>query len=443
MLIHETIKQQAQQDPTKTVLINGEEKISYQELNQQITTIASKLATLTNLQDKIIIKLANPIEELVYFLGASKAGLASVLVATDLPEKNYQNIIQRINPKLIINQDFTLPQQMSNKLPTVEDKHLFLGALSSGSTGQPKIIWRNHRSWVSAFAHQSRLFNLDSSARLLLVGPLVYTGNLNSAIHLIYEGGTIVFAESNFPNSWLKDIVEYNISALFMVPAHYRILIKRLKEPLQRIKSLVGTGAKLDTATVKKLQNYFPKAQICQYYGASELGHVSYALAKDMIEKPDTVGRIFPEVTAWTEDNLVWVKSPYLATDYQPQATANDLGKINEDNYLYLFGRADDIINQGGVKINLNQIKETLTNYSKIDQAAVISLDNQLKGKEVAVAIVTDDTTLTKQEVRDFCQTNLAKDKQPQKILFLEKMPRTKVGKIDRNKLSKLFRKLP
>ncbi|GAB6099891.1 hypothetical protein JCM16358_17700 [Halanaerocella petrolearia] len=442
MLIHETIKQHAQQNPTKACLINGQKKVSYQELNQQVTTIASKLTTLTQLQDKIIIKLANPIKELLYLLGAAKAGLTSVLIDTELPAKNYQNIIQRIDPKIIIDQQFRLPQQKADKLPTVKDDYLFLGALSSGSTGEPKIIWRNHKSWVSAFPHQSELFNLDNSDRLLLVGPLVYTGNLNSAIHLIYEGGTIVFSESNFPNRWLTDIAKHNISALFMVPAHYRILIKRLKEPIQHIKSVVSTGAKLDISTVKQLQHYFPKAQICQYYGASELGHVSYALAEDMIKKPDTVGKIFPEVTAWTKDNLVWVKSPYLATSYQPQATANDLGRIDEDNYLHLFGRADDVINQGGVKVNLNHIKEILTNYPKIDQTAIISLNNQLKGKEVAAAIVKNDTGLTKQQVRDFCQTNLSKSKQPQKILFIKEIPTTKVGKIDYKKLSRLFREL-
>lgn len=420
--------------PAKTCLSWGSQRLTYRQLAEQTDEMACCLATQIKPKDIVLIKLARPLEQLLYFFAVIKAGGICLLADATTSDELCAHLIQSHNIRLCIDSHYTLPAKQVATLPPALPQDCFLGALSSGTTGTPKIIWRSHTSWVSAFAAQSRIFKLSGADTLYLAGSLVYTANLNACLHLLAEGGTVVFASSGMPRTWVQEITDRQISALFMVPANYKRLLSALRVPLPAITSLVTAGAKMDLATLKRLPTYFPSAQICEYYGASELGHVSYLLAEDILAHPAAVGRAFPGVTITIKaDQTIWVKSPYLAPAYQPEASVGDLGELDENGFLYLWGRKNGLINTGGVKVIPEQVEQVLLTCPGVVQACVAGVSDALRGEKIYAWLVAP--SLTTAQVLDFCHRQLLPHCHPQRIIFIQEMPLTTTGKIDRQRL--------
>jgi len=450
MLIYDKVLEYAEKNPEKIALINGDQKINYRELSLKIKSISLSLCQKFSPGNKVIIKLKDPVKALLYLYGAARANLVSILIEADLSDKEEKNIIEKVRPVSIIESKMiTLNDNLefregnieaNNQLFKTKKEDIFLGALSSGSTGEIKVIWRDHQSWTSAFDIQKEIFSFNENSRLLITGSIVYTGNLNNILQLLAAGGTVVFSESIFPKHWLKIIEEKEINALFMVPAHYRILLKELSKSINKVKSIVTAGSKMDLETLKKLKKFFLEAEICEFYGASELSYVSFAYYDQLLKNKGTVGRAFPGVDIKIKNNEIWVKSPYLAPDYRPEASAKDLGYF-EGSYLYLSGRKDNIINRAGNKVNPFNIESSLKSNKKIAGAAVIAVDDFLKDKLLIAAVVKSNPDLKIKEVYKYCRENLKAEYLPDKIHFIKELPKMKSGKLDRKKLANNFKK--
>lgn len=429
MLIHNSVRNKA---GNKICLIYDNVQLTYQEFSQQVDCLAFRLASQIKKGDKVLLKLADPLSQLLYFFGIIKAGGACVFIDSSTPEELCAVLMATHKLGLYIDESFSVSTVSALTLPLITERDIFLGALSSGSTGTPKLIWRDHQSWTSAFSNQSRVFHLSKTDTLYLVGSLVYTANLNACLHILSEGGTVMFASNSMPRTWVRELTVNHISAIFMVPANYRILLKKMKLPLPEITSAVTCGAKIDPYTIQRLVEYFPRANICEYYGASELGHVSYSTAKDLLERPSSVGRAFPNVTISIENDTIWVESPYIAPFYRPKATVGDLGSLDDNGYLYLWGRKGGIINTGGIKVIPEQVEAVLLQCPGISAAAVGGIDDPVRGQKVCAWIVKNQMTLTPSDILSFCQRKLRPHYCPQKIIFLDEIPLNQNGKIDR-----------
>ena len=422
----------------KICLMHGKVQLTYQEFTQQVDCLAYRLAAQIKKGDKVLLKLADPISQLLYFFGILKAGGACVFIDPSTSKEVCAALMDEHKLTLHIHESFQLPTNAALSLPQINDDDIFLGALSSGSTGTPKLIWRDHQSWTRSFPSQSKAFQLSSADTLYLVSSLVYTANLNACLHILAEGGTVMFASNSMPRTWVREITANHISAIFMVPANYKILLKNMKVPLPQIRSAVTCGAKMDLHTVRTLVKYFPSSGIYEYYGASELGHVSYSSANDLLENPSSVGKAFPNVTISIENDTIWVKSPYMAPDYRPKATVGDLGKFDKEGNLYLLGRKHGIINTGGVKVIPEQVETVLLQCPGIAEVVVGGIDDPIRGQKVCAWIVKSQATLMTSDIFEFCQKKMRPHYCPQKIIFLDKMPLNTNGKIDRISLKNI-----
>ncbi len=435
MLVHGKLSSLGEIQANKLCLIHGNIQLTYGEFAQQADYLAYRLATQINKGDKVLVKLANPVLQLLYFFAILKAGGASILIDQSLTEEVCTELIKIHKISLYINESFQLPAATTRMLPEIDGQDVFLGALTSGSTGNPKLIWRDHLSWTSAFPVQSKVFNISDSDTIYLTGLLVYTANLNACLHLLFEGGTVVIARNSMPRTWKQDIIDRQVTALFMVPANYKSLLKVIKTPLTMITSLVTAGAKIDLKTVQSLVKYFPRAGIFEYYGASELGHVSYSTLDDLLKHPESVGKAFPGVAIFVEDNTIWVESPYIAPAYRPRATVGDLGRLDNEGYLYLLGRKHHVINAGGVKVFPEQVETVLLQCPGITEAVVSGIDDPLRGQKVCAWIVKNNAFLSSTDILNFCRKKMLYHHCPQKIVFVTEIPRNSSGKVDRTRL--------
>ncbi|WP_251860137.1 AMP-binding protein [Clostridium sp. Marseille-Q2269] len=531
MLIFSSIYENAKQHKTKTCMVFNNDSITYEELIKYIDKKSSFLKEKFKRGEKVIIKDLHPINTIINLLSCANTGLISIPVDNKILHESRNNIRKYTNSSIMMEDNFIYHLKENKEIfnenitewnlyckdqkernichknniknnnlyydykedcdlyckddkdsklndneqeeKTLGYKHkedyndIFLGALSSGTTGKRKVVYRDHISWTSAFKYQSEIFNIDSHDTLFLVGSLSYTANLNSAIHMLNEGGTIVFSKSIYPKTWIRQIEQDNITSIFMVPAHYRLLLKELKNNINNIKSLVSAGAKIDVDTVKKLKHRFPKAGICEYYGASELGHITYINFRENFND-NSVGKPFPGVKIWIENieipikkvennkntilnedlnnefkltlkkGRVWVESSYIAPAFRPKATVGDIGKIDKQGNLYILGRENGIINKGGVKILPYEVEKILNKHPKIVQSVVFPIADNMKGQEVAAVILTKDRALTRKEIMDYCREHLDSHKRPKKLNIVSNIKLNSNGKIDISELGRV-----
>jgi long-chain acyl-CoA synthetase len=196
----------------------------------------------------------------------------------------------------------------------------------------------------------------------------------------------------------------------------------------------------MDKHTAEKLLQYFPRARIVEYYGASELGHVSYAEAQDILARPSSVGRLFPGVSVNIKGGLVFVKSPYIVPALRPEATAGDFGELDEEGYLTLRGRAGGVINVAGVKVMPERVEEALKKCPDICDVAVMGTGDAARGEKICAFVVRRGAMPSKREIARFCRENMDQYSCPQKIIFVDALPLNGGGKVDRAALRLMLR---
>lgn len=113
---------------------------------------------------------------------------------------------------------------------------------------------------------------------------------------------------------------------------------------------------------------------------------------------------------------------------------------MDDDGYIYLTGRADDMIIRGGENISPREIEETLLSNPKVGDAVVIGLPCQEWGQQpAAVVVLKEGESTTEKELIEFCRSRLASFKQPRSVRFIDEVPRSALGKLSRKNLVELF----
>ncbi|CAH2214361.1 AMP-binding protein [Tepidibacter aestuarii] len=443
MLIYSNLRKFANLQPNKIAIKKGLKIINYKKLDFITDFIAKKFLTVldSNNNNNVFIKQFDEIYSIIYLISLSKINQTSILVDIDFNENIYQNLYNKVKPKLVIDDTFNYNEIIDNIIYNnfdyipidlnfnLNSDNIFLGCLSSGSTGDAKLIFKNHNCWVKAFKHQSDIFKISKDDKLFLVGNLVYTANLNSAIHMIYTGGSVVFSTSKFPKTWIKEIYSNKITYIFMVPSHYKLLIKSMKNENVYITSLLSCGCKMDIKTLKNIIKLFPNSVFHEYYGASELGHVSYISSNQILEKQDSVGIAFPEVQIHIKDSIVSVTSPYISPMYPDTYSVLDTGYL-KDGYLYLTGRLDNMINKAGYKIIPSKVESIILNSYFVEDVCLFSVHDNIKNQKLCAFIVKSEQ-FNYIKFKQYLKNNLAKNTIPQIIKYVDSIPLNASGKPD------------
>lgn len=412
MKIYDEIEKYTFKNDKKIALIQGEQKVSYGRLKKETDSLAEELKRNFYPSEILKYEVKDNISGIIFLLAASKAGLKTVLADESLPRDYFKEVI--------------------NKGTINKKENIFLGVLSSGSTGNPKLIWRTHESWCKAFPVQSDCFKLGEGDSLFLAGSLIYSANLNSALHMLNLGGTVVFSSSKFPKTWVAELKRNNVSAIFMVPANYRILLKTIGERISGVRVLISAGEKMDLKTFMNLIHIFEDPFFFEYYGAAEMGHISWADKEDFVKKPLSVGKAFPGVDINIDNSRIWVKSPYAALGFEGESTIKDLGHVDEEGYLFLEGREGNIINKGGIKIVPGDLEKIIKEIPEVEDVIVLGKENFLRGQTVISFILKEKISdLNESEIKNYLRKKVPKGAVPQRILFLNDFPRNKSGKID------------
>ena len=356
-------------------------------------------------------------------------------------------------------------QKGDKKEPNVtvreEDEALFL--YTSGTTGKPKgvILTYDHLTYFpeSMKAMQS-LSEQDVQGAILpmshISGPIV----LNLTVDV---GHTLVIIDEIRPKKILEEVQRTKINYFHAVPPIYKMILNlpsRDRYDLSSLRSVAMMGTVVAEELMEEWVKEFPHCQARQGYGATETSPLlTLTHDDDAPRKMASAGRVVPraEIKIVDKDGKelptgevgeVLARGPQIMKGYfkNPKATADkvkdgwyytgDLGRFDEDGYLYILGRADDMVITGGMNVYPSELENVLIAHDKVAEVAVVGIPDAERGQALKAVIVPKlGEEVSKRELMRFCRERLANFKLPKTIEFRDSLPRSRTGKVAKREL--------
>ncbi|NUT48841.1 MAG: AMP-binding protein [Saccharothrix sp.] len=333
---------------------------------------------------------------------------------------------------------------------------------SSGSTGLPKGVMLTHRNMIAKALLTSMVAPSEPGDKALAMPPFHHAFGLSMMMNAsLYQGTTLVTIERFDPELFLRAIEEHRITRLYIVPT---IAVLLAKSPLvdrfdlSSLRSIVSGGATLDPAIARQVRDRIG-CEIGQGYGLTE-AMVSFMQTPDG-KSPASVGRTAPGVEAKiidvstgkelgrNESGEILVRGPHVMKGYlnAPEATAKvleldgflhtgDMGYLDDNGELFIVDRIKELIKYKGQQVSPVELEAILMRHPKIVDAAVIGVPDE-ESSEIPKGFVVAGEPITAQEIMDWVAERVAPYKKIRQIEFIDKIPRTPVGKIERRTLSK------
>jgi acyl-CoA synthetase (AMP-forming)/AMP-acid ligase II len=319
---------------------------------------------------------------------------------------------------------------------------------TSGTTGRPKGVWSgvlDERDASALQAEEAEVWHFDPADRHLICSPMHHSASIRFGGGTLAAGGDVVVLGKFDPYEALHAMSALSITSAFLVPAHlHRIFETTDAPPTESFRLLAHAGSPCPPPLKHRVLAAFPTGTVWEFYGSTE-GPLTAGSGAEWQERPGTVGRARPhrrlEVDA---DDVIWCGvPPYARWTYGGNAeaterawradafTVGDLGTLDDDGYLWLEGRREDLIISGGVNVYPAEVEAALAGAPGVREVAVFGLDDERWGQRVCAAVV-GDADADADAVMGFARTMLAAYKCPKQVFFVDALPRTSTGKVRR-----------
>ena len=331
-----------------------------------------------------------------------------------------------------------------------------LVVFTSGSTGRPRAVVRTTTSWTYSFPTFSAYAGIEPNDTVLIPGQLSFSLFLFGALHALTVGAAIHPLRRWSPAAGRTALAASGRSAkdpdagrpgragelsranplhgcrvAHLVPS---MLAPLLQDPGGLRLAIVG-GAQLDPGLRQRAEQ--AGVELIDYYGSSELSFVA-------IRRNDGPLRPFPGVQVRSRDDVLWVRSPYLASnlDTSPDgfATSGDLGRVGHDGSVLVLGRPDAAITTGGATVQAEGIEQVLRSDPAIGDAVVLGTPHPDLGQVVTALLEPasggDETRLSMPRLRSLVSERLGAAERPRLWYLVRELPRTGSGKVARSEVA-------
>lgn len=343
-----------------------------------------------------------------------------------------------ISVPVIAPSDVKLSDEIRYVIPPDE---AYMGVMTSGTSGCQKVLFRTFDSWHDFFPIQNGIFGMGEGTKTFMQGSLAFTGNLNLYMAQLASGGTIIAADSFDPRIWKRMIETEKADCVYLIPVKLRALRKIYEREHcinNTVKFFVSGSQSMGGIEARDFKKIFTQSEITLYYGASELNYITYIRGSEMKEDTTLVGRAFPDVDVWIQNDHFHVKTAYGIIGIGSDAVIGDCGRIDKDGLFYFDGRDDDICNINGRKVSSLRVEEAVREFPGVLETAVKAV--HAHGRDYMKAwIVWEDNDLdngsANKSIREFLSERLSDFEMPREIVSLKEFPKTESGKIKKKEL--------
>ena len=339
---------------------------------------------------------------------------------------------------------------------------------TSGSTGTPKGVMLTHANMVAASTSVASY--LGNSPRDVVLGvlPFSFSYGLYQLLTSVQVGASVLIEESfAYPADVLRRVVQHRVTGLPLVPTHVALLLQLdlSRYDLSALRYLTTAGAALPVPHLRRLRELLPHVAVYPMYGQTECMRISYLPPSQAEVRPGSVGIPIPNSDAWIVDEQdkkvgpdeigeLVVRGSHVMRGYwdRPEETraklrpgpisgetvlyTGDLFRRDAEGYLYYVSRKDDLIKCRGEKVSPREVENALNEIPGVAEAVVFGVPHPLFGQAVkAVIRPVPGAALSRAEVVRLCRQRLEDHLVPTEVDFIEDLPRTAAGKIDRRAL--------
>ena len=472
------VQKSAERYPERAALVAGEQQLNYSELMRRAQSAASHIAEEAA-GDNVGILLPNSLDFAPYFLGGLWAGktvavlptlapapllkfmsaeakLAAVFTSSDLASK----LVEAGVPHVAIQTDYPTAEDFTLRS---RDHQAAVLLYTSGTTGRPKTVALSENNVVSNIKGCCDATGFDTRHQVMLaVLPLFHAYGLTVTLLLpLICGSTVVISERFAPRTVLNNIERHRVTCIVAVPSQFRVLTMESTTCDGSSLWLCIAGAeRLPDSVEREFTARFGRS-LLPGYGATELSPV-VSLNVPETNRPSSVGRPLPGlmVTIRRDDDgicpagevgEVCVAGPNVMLGYLNDVESTtrkirngilytgDKGFLDADGYLYIVGRADDMVKVAGEKIYPVELENAIERIDGIQEAAVIALPDAKRGMLLHAFVQRKPgAQLDENTLRASCREVLDPYKIPRTFTFVDSLPRTITGKIDRRILATL-----
>lgn len=459
----------------RAALICGEDKLSYSELVRRTQSVAAHIAKLAP-GENVGIFLPNSIHFSPHVLGALWAGNIVAVLPTLAPAPLLKLMFAEVKLTTVFTSPDLAPRLVEAGVPYVlidptyppandfalqaRPHEVAVLLYTSGTTGRPKAVALSEQNIISNAEGCREATGFDDRQVMLAILPLFHAYGLTVTNLLpLMTGSTVVVLDRFVPRTVLNAIERHRVTTLVAVPSQYRLLaLDPTPCDATSLWLCIAGAERLPETTERKFTERFGHA-ILPGYGATEVAPV-ISLNIPETNRPASVGRPLPnlKVTIRSEDGTVCpvgeigevcVEGPNVMLGYlnDPEATARkirdgvfhtgDKGFTDADGYLYLAGRADEMVKVAGEKVYPAEVENALEKIEGVEEAAVIALPDQKHGIQLHAFLQKKEGAMLDESIlRAACRELLEPHKVPRSFTFVDSLPRTITGKTDKRTLT-------
>jgi amino acid adenylation domain-containing protein len=488
--------EQARASPLAIAVMFNENTLTYEELDFRSIQLANFLRERgVKPESTVALSVYNGLDLIVGILGILRSGGAYLPIDPNFPRERIEIILNDAKPALLLTEESLinkfpffhektvlvnkgLPKENVNQKVNIQPSQLAYVVYTSGSTGKPKGILLEHRALAYAALAHKKLHSNRLVA--LMLGSISFDASLLVIACTLISGGSICIPKNEInkdPEQIINLIKNHSINYTLCVPSFYMMLLDKSLE-LPSLLSVDLGGEKMPNAIPDIHSKIAPNAILYNIYGPSEYAVGStFAKTYDPITKQInriTIGKPFPNTQVYVlDENLnptpinikgeIFVSGPGLARGYLNNEVLSaekfisvsfrdqklirlyrtgDFGRFLPDGNLEFLGRKDYQVKIRGHRVELGEIEHAISQYLKIKEAVVIVQEEPTGTKHLIAYFTAVDAMDITEELKSHLSNLLPNYMIPSTFFRLDSFPHTLNGKIDRNALPSVFKKV-
>ena len=434
-------------------------------------------------------------------LSAARAGVPYAPLNYRLTDDALRAILERLAPAVLIGDadmlDRTLGVEGLDRIPTqeflknisaagsgeedlpfLEGQEVAVLLFTSGTTGQPKTAILRHRHLASYVLNTVEFLGAGEDEAQLVSVPAYHIAGVASVLSSLFAGRRVVYLAAFDAKEWVDLARSEQVTQAMVVPTMLERILDQIEhdgEGLPTIRHLSYGGGRAPVQLVERAMRLLPGVDLVNAYGLTETSSTIAALTpqdhRDCMSSDDplgrrrlgSVGRPLPTVEVEIRDaegmplpagerGEIYVRGDQVAGEYATGSLLDadgwfptkDAGWVDEEGFLFLDGRLDDVIVRGAENLSPGEIEEVLAAHPAVAEAAVVGVPDPRWGEAVAAAVVLHPgATASVEELKDWARARLRSTKTPEVIQVRDAMPYNETGKLLRRVIREEIRQLP